>query len=103
MDDFLTYFLSHMPTNDQWVVFLLLNLVSYVAARNTVLRRERRIEEKEFAERTRQMEGERRFYIQSHDELEQLNKEYWAMIQKQAGQIDSLTIQLESARTPHLN
>ncbi len=60
MQEFLIYFLSHMPTNDQWLAFLLINLVAYVAAQNTVLRRERRAEEKAAAEWVKQMEAERR-------------------------------------------
>ena len=47
MQDFITYFLSHLPTPDEWVAYLLVNLVAYVAARNSVLRRER----KAYAER----------------------------------------------------
>jgi hypothetical protein len=39
MPEFLTYFLSHRPAKAEWVAFLLVNMVAYVAARNTVLRR----------------------------------------------------------------
>jgi uncharacterized coiled-coil protein SlyX len=99
MQDFFTYFLSHLPTPDEWVAYLLVNLVAYGAARNSVLRRER----KAYAEQVRQLEAERRLHMDSIDELERLNKEYWAMIKKQSDHIDDLTSQLSSVKRLHLN
>ena len=37
MHEFLTYFLSHMPSRDKWVDFLVENSVACVATRNSVL------------------------------------------------------------------
>jgi hypothetical protein len=101
--EFLTYFLSHMPSNEQWLAFLLVNLVAYVAAQNTVLRQERRAEQKAYTDWVKQMEAERRLHNELIDELDRRNKEYWAMIQKQSNQIEWLTNQLNAARTIHLN
>ncbi|RYF76495.1 MAG: hypothetical protein EOO39_05510 [Cytophagaceae bacterium] len=103
MQEFLTYFLSHMPSNEQWLAFLLVNLFAYAAAQNTVLRRERRAEQKALNEWVTQMEAERRLHNHLIDELDQRNKEYWTMIQKQSNQIERLTNQLNAARTIHLN
>lgn len=91
MHEFLTYFLSHMPSSEKWVAFLLVNIVAYVAARNTVLRRERQLEKKTYAQQLEQLETERREYNQWQQEQEQLVKEQWAMIQQQSHQLDELT------------
>ncbi|RZK68819.1 MAG: hypothetical protein EOO85_23520, partial [Pedobacter sp.] len=85
--------------SNQWVAFLLVNLVAYLAARNTVHRRERRVE----ANQIQILESERSFLVHSNEELEQLNKECWVMIQKQSSQIDDLSNQLKAARKLHLN
>ncbi|RZM21874.1 MAG: hypothetical protein EOO88_31150 [Pedobacter sp.] len=103
MQEFLDYFLSHMPISGQWVTFFLVNLVAYLAARNTVHRRERRVEENAFDYQVQVLEFERNVLVYSNEELQRLNKEYWAMIQKQADQINSLTNQLNSTKTLHLN
>lgn len=103
MQEFLAYFLRHMPTSDQWVSFLLVSLVAYLAARNTVHRRERRVEEEAFDYQIQALEFEQNVLVYANKEQKQLNEEYWAMIQKQADQIDSLTSQLNSAKTLHLN
>ena len=48
MHEFVTYFLNHMPSKEEWVAFLLVNIVAYVAARNTVLRQQRQLEKKAY-------------------------------------------------------
>ncbi|RZM23239.1 MAG: hypothetical protein EOO88_26805, partial [Pedobacter sp.] len=77
-----------MPSTDQWMAFLLVNIVAYVAARNTVLRRERQREKKAYTEQLERLEAERLFHIQLQQEQEQLLKEHWVMIQRQANQLD---------------
>lgn len=103
MHEFLTYFLSHMPSQEKWVAFLLVNIVAYVTARNTVLRQQRRVEKKAYAEQIERLEAERKLYIQSQQEQQQLLKEHWAMIQRQANQLEELTNQLQAAKRLHLN
>lgn len=96
MHEFLTYLLSHMPSHEEWVAFLSVNIVAYVAAKNTVLRRERRVEKKAYTEQLERLETERRGYIQ-------LQQEQWAMIQRQANQLEELTNQLHAIKSVHLN
>ena len=103
MHEFLIYFLSHMPSPEKWVAFLMVNIVAYVAARNTVLRRERQLEKKAYAEHLERLEAERLFHIQLQLEQEQLLKEHWAMIQRQANQLDELNQQLHGLKQLHLN
>ena len=103
MLEFLTYFLSHMPSKEEWVAFLLVNIVAYVAARNTVLRRERQLEKKAYTEHLERLEAERLFHIQLQQEQEQLLKEHWVMIQRQANQLDELNQQLHGLKQLHLN
>ena len=103
MHEFLTYFLSHMPSHDKWVAFLLVPIVAYLAARNTALRQGQQIEKKTFAEQVERLEAERSGYIQSLQEQEQLLKEQWAMIQRQAHQLGELTNQLHAVKQVHLN
>lgn len=103
MHEFLTYFLSHMPSKEEWVAFLLVNIVAYVAARNTVLRRERQLEKKAYTEQLERLEAERLFHIQLQQEQEQLLKEHWVMIQRQANQLDELNQQLHGLKQLHLN
>lgn len=100
MHEFLTYFLSHMPSPEKWVGFLLVNIVAYVAAKNTVLRRERQLEKKAYAQRLEQLKTERREYQQ---EQEHLVKEQWAIIQRQSHQLDELTNQIKALKQVHLN
>lgn len=92
-----------MPSKEEWVAFLLVNIVAYVAARNTVLRRERQLEKKAYAEEIEQLETERKIYVQRQQEQEQLVKEQWAMIQRQANQLEELTNQLHALKQVHLN
>ena len=103
MQEFITYFLNHMPSSDEWVAFLLVNVVAYLAALNAGLRRERRLKEKAYLERAHQADLDRKLHNVLSDELDQRNKDYWVMIQKQAKQIDELTNQLNSAKMVHLN
>ena len=103
MHEFLTYFLSHMPSKEEWVAFLLVNIVAYVAARNTVLRRERQLEKKAYTEQLERLEAERLVHIQLQQEQEQLLKEHWVMIQRQANQLDELNQQLHGLKQLHLN
>lgn len=103
MHEFLTYFLSHMPSHEQWMAFLLMNIVAYVAARNAVLRRERRVEQRAYAAQLEQLEAQRILHIQSLQEQEQLVKEQWAMIQRQAHQLDEVNQQLHGLKQLHLN
>ena len=103
MHEFWTYFLSHMPSTDKWMAFLLVNIVAYVTARNTVLRREQQIEKKAYIEQLERLEAERRGYIQAQQEQEQLLKEQWAMIQQQTHQLEELTDQLHAVKQLHLN
>ena len=103
MHEFWIYFLSHMPSTDQWMAFLLVNIVAYVAARNTVLRREQQIEKKAYAQQLERLEAERKGYIQAQQEQEQLLKEQWAMIQRQTHQLEELTDQLHAVKQLHLN
>lgn len=103
MHEFLTYFLSHMPSPEKWVAFLLVNIVAFVAARNTVLRRERQLEKKAYAEDLERLEAERLVHIQWQQEQEQLLKEHWVMIQRQANQLDELNQQLHGLKQLHLN
>lgn len=103
MHQFWTYFLNHMPSHDKWVAFLLVNIIAYVAARNTVLRRERQLEKKAYIEQLERLEAERREYIQAQQEQQQLVKEQWVMIQRQANQLQELTNQLNAVKQVHLN
>ena len=103
MHEFLIYFLSYMPSPEKWVAFLMVNIVAYVAARNTVLRQQRQREKKAYAEHLERLEAERLFHIQLQLEQEQLLKEHWAMIQRQANQLDELNQQLHGLRQLHLN
>lgn len=103
MHQFWTYFLNHMPSHDKWVAFLLVNIIAYVAARNTVLRRERQLEKKAYTEQLERLEAERLFHIQLQQEQEQLLKEHWVMIQRQANQLDELNQQLHGLKQLHLN
>jgi hypothetical protein len=103
MPEFLTYFLSHMPSRDEWVAFLLVNIVAYLAARNSVLRRERRTEKKTYSEQIARLEAERIRHSQFLQEQEQLVKEHRAMIQQQANQLDKLNQHLYALRQLHLN
>ncbi|WP_232540982.1 hypothetical protein [Spirosoma endbachense] len=70
------------------------------SARNTVLRQERQLEKKAYTER---LEAERLVHIQRQQEQEQLLKEHWVMIQRQANQLDELNQQLHGLRQLHLN
>ncbi|GAB3050500.1 hypothetical protein [Spirosoma pulveris] len=99
MNEFLIYFLDHMPTADQWMAFLFVNLFAYMAARNTVLRRQQRV----LADLIHQMEIEGRLKLTLIDELDQRTNEYWVMIQKQANQLEELINQLNSAKASPIN
>src|SRR5689334_17846989 len=101
MHEFLTYFLSHMPSPEKWVAFLMVNIVAYVAARNTVLRQQRQLEKKAYAEHLERLEAERLFHIQWQQEQEQLLKEHLVMIQRQANQLDELNQQLHGLKQLH--
>ena len=103
MHEFLTYFLSHMPSPEKWVAFLLVNIVAYVATMNTVLRRERRVEQRAYTAQLEQLEAQRIRHIQSLQQQEQLLKERWAMIQRQAHQLDEVNQLLHGLRQLHLN
>lgn len=103
MRDFLTYFLSHMPSHQEWIAFLLVNIVAYVAARNTVLRRERQADKKAYAQQLERLETERSRYRQSQQKQQLLVDQQWAMIQQQAQQIQDLTHQLKAVKQLHLN
>lgn len=58
--------------------------------------RERRVEKKAYTEQLERLETERRGYIQ-------LQQEQWAMIQRQANQLEELTNQLHAIKSVHLN
>ena len=103
MHEFLTYFLSHMPSCEEWLAFLLVNIVAYLAARNSVLRRERQAEKKTYSEQIGRLEAERIRHSQLLQEQEQLAKEHRAMIQQQANQLDKLNQHLYALRQLHLN
>lgn len=92
-----------MPSKEEWVAFLLVNIVAFVAARNTVLRRERQLEKKAYTEQLKRLEAERLVHIQLQQEQEQLLKEHWVMIQRQANQLDELNQQLHGLKQLHLN
>lgn len=66
MTDFLTNLLHTMPSAEQWLLFLMTNWLAYLAARNTVLRRERRQQEQLVAQELRGIELERALYLDSY-------------------------------------
>ncbi len=103
MTDFLTNLLHTMPSAEEWLLFLMTNGLAYVAARNTVLRRARRQQEKFLAQERREIEVERALYTDSYRQKEKLADEYWEMIKKQSDQIYDLTAQLHCAQQIHLN
>ena len=63
-----------MPSPEKWVAFLLVNLVAFVAAKNTVLRRERQLERKVYTEQLERLEAEQLVHTQWQQEQEQLLK-----------------------------
>jgi hypothetical protein len=103
MHEFLTYFLSHIPAYDNWVAFLLVNTVAYLAARNTVVRQQRQLEKKVYTQQLERLEADRLVHIQWQHEQQQLLKEQRAMIQRQANQLHELTQQLDAVKQLHLN
>ncbi len=110
MNDLLTQFLHPMPTIEEWLLFVMSSLFSFVAAHNTVLRRERRQEQRQLAYERRGIERERKLYLDEYNQKAKRVDEQWSMIQQQSNQIYDLnqqvfklTIKLGAAKQIHLN
>lgn len=110
MNDLLAQFLHTMPTGEEWLLLVMSSLFSFVAARNTVLRRERRHQQRQLAYERRGIELERKLYQDEYERKAKRADEQWAMIQQQANQIYDLhqqvfklTVELGAAKQIHHN
>lgn len=92
-----------MWTEDEWIAFVLVNIIAFVASRNTILRRSRKQEKRAREVLERELEAERAGWQQAYQEQNRHIEHCHKLLETKEDTIEQLTSQIRAMRQLHLN